>query len=393
MDTDTSSTESDQKCGGLGKFEYSLKGLPHALLHMPELVVRGGHHGAFCTFLGEVSHKYNIKMSAKLARTYGSQNLSQEKMLQLMLTQEIYRAAIKLSADISKKIPTDSESSVREQADPVETTTATSSSSVTRSLADRLPYMENWWRLLEPPSVAWESVFLSKKARITRGEVLKLLCRKLEIDQDHRSERARVFQHLQWECFGSLIEKDDTLKRKFVGISRESSNRRDFVRLKTPTGPDSRTCLSCEIILFIQISGFTTDNEEGGVTLPTDYRVPPTNTDSVVFALIRWLSPHPDAIVRDSKLRPICPPPLDINHALWTYTEETRSLLTQPIIDRQLMYFPGSNIQERLDNTTLERKAMFDLVLPESFETFMNCTICDTTTDTKVILETITLPF
>ena len=81
-DTDTSATESEVKCGGLGKFEYSSKVLPHALLHMTELVMRGGHHGAFCTFLPEVSHKYNIKMAAKLARTYGSQNLSQEKMLE-----------------------------------------------------------------------------------------------------------------------------------------------------------------------------------------------------------------------------------------------------------------------------------------------------------------------
>lgn len=65
---------------------------------MTELVMRGGHHGAFCTFLAEVSHKHNIKMPAKLARTYRSQNLSQEKMLQLMLNQELYSAAIRVSA-------------------------------------------------------------------------------------------------------------------------------------------------------------------------------------------------------------------------------------------------------------------------------------------------------
>ena len=46
--------------------------------------MRGGHHGAFCTFLAEVAHKYNIKIAAKLARTYGNPNASQDQMLKLM---------------------------------------------------------------------------------------------------------------------------------------------------------------------------------------------------------------------------------------------------------------------------------------------------------------------
>ena len=86
----------------------------------------------------------------------------------------------------------------------------------------------------------------------------------------------------------------------------------------------------------------------------------------------------------------MCPSPLDINHALWRYSTENRPLLTQTIINRHLAdYYPGLNVQDKLDNSILEREAMFDLVVPESFETFMNCSI----TDNNTLLETITLPF
>ena len=60
--------------------------------------MRGGHHGAFCTFLAEVAHKYNIKLAAKLARTYGNPNASQDEMLKLMLTHEIYEEVLLISS-------------------------------------------------------------------------------------------------------------------------------------------------------------------------------------------------------------------------------------------------------------------------------------------------------
>lgn len=392
-DTDTSATESEVKCGGLGKFEYSSKVLPHALLHMPELVMRGGHHGAFCTFLPEVSHKFNIKMAAKLARTYGSQNLSQEKMLEMVLTQEIYAAAIESSARAHKC--TD-DTSISEEQVVAEGTAATAVQVAKLILKDRLRYLDSWGRINAAPSHAWESTMIAKNVRLTRGELLHLLCRKLEIIRASaggahaRDARARVCAHLTWESFGSLVKQDDTLRRKFVGICRESPGRRDFVHIKAPV--DSATCLSAEIVMFLRISGFVTAGTEG-VVLPEAYRSPIGNTEFVVFALIRWLSPHPDALLRDDQLRPICPAPLDINHALWTFAQEPRALLTTPVINRNMMLYPGNTVEERVRNADAEREAMFDLVLPESLETFMNCTTCNTTTDSNVILETITIPF
>ena len=156
-DTDTTSTDIEHTCGGLGKFEYSGKALPHALLQMPELVMRGGHHGAFCTFLTEVAHKYNIKMPAKLSRTYGSHNATQEQMLELMLTQEIYTAAIDAS--------TTDEETVSENSAGATHTSDYTRKAITRSAADNLTYMDSWARItgVETISNTWEDTFLSSK--------------------------------------------------------------------------------------------------------------------------------------------------------------------------------------------------------------------------------------
>ena len=397
-DTDTSATEREVQCGGLGKFEYSGKALPHALLHMTELLMRGGHHAAYCTFLQEVAHKYNIKVAAKLARTYGSRNTSQDRMLEFMLTQEIYTAAIKCSeganasSDDSSTSTNDAEQERTAGIASARATTegtTTPVAAVTMCLKDRVCYLDNWSHIRAPPSSAWESTMISNKVRLTRGELLYLLCRKLNIGRD-RADRARVCLQLTWEGYGSLIEQHDTFKRKMVGICRESPNRRDFVHIKPPVG--SQTCLSAEIIMFLRISGFATAVREG-VVLPEGYRSPIQNKEFVVFALVRWLSPHPDALLRDDQLRPICPAPLDINHALWKYAEEPRAMLTTTVMNRNMRLYPGNSMEERVRNAKDEQRAMFDLVLPETLDTFMNCTICNTTTDCNVILETITIPF
>ena len=79
--SDTESTDPESGWGGAGMFEYSLKGLPHALMHAKELVETYGHHGGCCTCVGEAGHKSDIKNAAKFARTYGDRNQSQVDML------------------------------------------------------------------------------------------------------------------------------------------------------------------------------------------------------------------------------------------------------------------------------------------------------------------------
>ena len=70
--------------------------------------------------------------------------------------------------------------------------------------------------------------------------------------------------------------------------------------------------------MFVKVSGLS----EAGIDVPEEMRASAHNScneKSVTLALVRWLSPHADALLRDDQLRPVCPPPFDINHALWTF--------------------------------------------------------------------------
>ena len=144
--------------------------------------------------------------------------------------------------------------------------------------------------------------------------------------------------------------------------------------------------------MFVRVSGF---GEVSGIRLPFDLRSPYDNTSSVVLALVRWLSPHPRASLRDNKDRPVCPPPLDTNHALWTFSKLPRrrsffSIHKQRFV-AQLSLFPGSNDTQRLANSDVDAFAYYGMVLPEVFVAYMNCT--SVSPNHSDILETITLPF
>ena len=137
--------------------------------------------------------------------------------------------------------------------------------------------------------------------------------------------------------------------------------------------------------MFVKVSGFGS-----GITLPAHLR--DADPSSVVLALVRWLSPHELAIVRDGKKRPICTPPLDINHALWRYTKTPRSrpLFRSRYVARQRVLFGIDDDTQRVA-IDRDRFAHYDLLDPRSFESYVNCTSVDG--DPCTFLETITLPF
>ena len=139
--------------------------------------------------------------------------------------------------------------------------------------------------------------------------------------------------------------------------------------------------------MFVKVSGFGTN----GIVLPRSLLF---DGPSVVFALVRWLSPHPDAgLSRDTSRRPVCPAPFDINHSLWMFSQlpHRRSSFNDRLFTRQLGLFPGSTDVERRASASWHARAMYDLVQPESFNQYMNCTSIDN--DPSKIMETVTLPF
>lgn len=145
--------------------------------------------------------------------------------------------------------------------------------------------------------------------------------------------------------------------------------------------------------MFVRVSGLS----EAGVNVPESLRLPKNKTcdkNRVHLALVRWLSPHPVALLRDNQLRPLCPPPFDINHALWTFarTEHSRRYFSDHLFARQLDLFPGHDRSTRRQYARTLKHARYDLVTLESLDIYMNCTLLDNQPDGG-ILESITLPF
>jgi len=135
--------------------------------------------------------------------------------------------------------------------------------------------------------------------------------------------------------------------------------------------------------MFVRISGF---GELSGVELPVDLRNPITNSTNVVLALIRWLSPHPNAILRDAGRRPVCPPPFDINHSLWKFSvvQPPREALRRRNVERQLSMFRGRTDLERREHASSLSRARYDLIQIQSIDKFINCTTIDNDRNTVI---------
>jgi len=151
-----------------------------------------------------------------------------------------------------------------------------------------------------------------------------------------------------------------------------------------------------QIIGFVKISGFL---QHPQLRLPPTFHPlltsdsPTGNQDSVVLALVRWLEPHATAIDRDSLHRPVCPPPLHLNHCLWSFalSRRRRPACRGPEFARQLHFFPGLTVTEQRVSASHFHFARYDLLEPETFESYMNCTIVSK--EPSTILETVVIPF
>ena len=67
--------------------------------------------------------------------------------------------------------------------------------------------------------------------------------------------------------------------------------------------------------------------------------------------------------------------------------------ITTQTMRQNIMCYDGLNNVQRLGHARLESRAVFDLISPESLDTYINCTRINTDTDHDTILETITIPF
>ena len=241
-DTDTGSTDENTTWGGLGKFEYSKKGLPHALVHATEMVMRGGHYLAFDTTVGESKHKTCIKQPSRLARPYASKNESDEHMLSAVNRMTLYEAV--------EKTRVVAERSAEQICAPLPLSTANSDRH-TREITKLwypLPCGTTWVEDMgRHTQQRWRTQFLSSKALITREELVTLLYNELwdavtasAQRPPYRAMCKRLTRELTWEFYGSLtITYGDNNSRKFVGFDPHFRARRDFVRISTPANSSS----------------------------------------------------------------------------------------------------------------------------------------------------------
>ena len=374
-------------------FAYSRKGLPHSLKHAAELVKTFGHHAGPCTHLGEIIHKVDIKEAAELARTYADRNKTTEEMTKYVQWRELFLAVQQLlnvpkdKDDIGVASDEGDDDSDREANQTVVKPTLR----VLSLLQEDLHFCDDWHDMVphdngRPPPM-WGATFLSKKVLLTRNELLTLLRTKLRMAQTW-TNIVLLARTLQLKCFGSVILLSDNFKRKVVGTSSTSPDRRDFVRLK---GIVDNTALSVQVMCFVEVSGL----EIANIPVPEDLLEPPTNacnSDRIVFALVRWLSPDHRCLLRDSKFLPLCPPPFGSNHALWTFTKLRcqRGYLTDHMFARQLSLFKGSDRAAQRKHAKTLKYARYDLIQLHSIDKYMNCTTIE---NGQTILESVTLPF
>ena len=125
---------------------------PHALFHQLELVIRGGHHMAFCSFASEQAHKLFIKLAAQFARVYASINQSQESMLNWVTEYSLFNAVIqygKQSKTVSLRHKKKKKKNIQ--------------------LSNPLSYSNHWSELPVRNNrlpVRWETTFLSAQVRL-----------------------------------------------------------------------------------------------------------------------------------------------------------------------------------------------------------------------------------
>lgn len=248
-ETDSGSTDDDRTWGGLGMFEYSKKGLPHALVHAPELVETGGHHAAFCTAVSEVTHKVSLKRAAQFARTMASKNASQENMLDWVQRHEIYDCIQGIHNAITTKHVSSSNSPTQNGS------SSTEEGGRRYKFWTPLRYCDNWQELDHrgnsfPPR--WYSKFLSRDVMITREELLHLLRTKLGMNPT-RSNLEKIRKHLFLRCYGAITinTPHDGVSRKISGFARTEHGRRDFVQL---SGTESGTALAAQVRIRVRIA-------------------------------------------------------------------------------------------------------------------------------------------
>ena len=312
--------------------------------HFVDQLISAGGFNVNCTQSAEAKHKVVMHQASIRVRHLGI-NETQSAMLDYLCLRSLFRA-------MKQKVP-------KEDMPPP------------RNFAEGVAVCMCAMKMPEDPrfcSRQFQASFLHREARVARVELLDLLCEKFgltrTLDSYTRLERLdyKIGQKFTRADGFVMWATDSKYGDAHTGANRK---RRDVLFLKGSETTDEGTCnaLCCEAICFVTVS----------LLLNARFHLPqniPSDIDSITFILGRWFEPHSDAICRDENHRPVCPPPLRINHCLWKYARarNERSMLgpryTASLLAQAGLFGKSQEEQRRtIDN---EKRAYFCLVLPEN---------------------------
>ena len=244
---------------------------------------------------------------------------------------------------------------------------------------------------------SYDTTFLHPEVRITRSELIDLLCVQLN---------CRGSEHLLTTLkyrFGQKFTRQDG--RIFWATDTQYTHptnsgnrlRRDVLHIKgTEQVGGFTNALCCEAVCFFSVMAAHLD-------LPARFRRQLKEDGSLIFVIGRWFQPHRTVLYRDSEGRPVCPGTLHINHCLWKYAVTNvprRSIVrrtgvyTQSVINSPRIF--GRTVAEQQRRMQDERRAYYCLVTPENVEHSVHmCPVFvsgTNTPDTSKWLQTVTLP-
>ena len=216
--------------------------------------------------------------------------------------------------------------------------------------------------------------FLHREVRVARVELLRLLCKKLQLRPSVTS--FRKLNCLQWTFGHKLVVSgpDDNSSSTYWATDTRYSQgpRRDnFLLGGTVQFRGSTQALCLQATCFVTIHNLGALNHE----LP-DSVMQDVVDDSVTYVLGRWFTPHQTAVGRDEHFLPRCPGPLGINHALWTFAKTDTPRLamvcangtTPTAAFDNARYLFGRTREEQQRNLHLEKYAYYDLVSTSSIQ-------------------------
>ena len=233
--------------------------------------------------------------------------------------------------------------------------------------------------------IRFQSSILHPQARVTRVEVLDLLCAKLNLPTTIHSYQR--LQHLHFQLGQKLVREGDgktfwaTDYNYTFETSHKSRRRRDIVLVKgaeqrlylTDTGEHvtKLNALCGEAVCFLKISDL------GEINVPPELERDESSTvdqPTYTFILLRYFEPDPSRnSERDPLHRPLCTGPLHINHCLWRYAQaktyrkaiSTGTGLPNESFDRQKHMF-GETPEEQTRLFDMEKKAYYALISPNN---------------------------